>query len=360
MPDGQGKRSASRIARLTAFAAVLALVGCQQQGGGAGGGAPGGASPAATGGAAAAKPLFVGINKSADQQYFIDQQNAFKQKITELGGQAQTFDAKLDAQLGVSLVNDAISAGAKGIAITVPDQTIGPAISRAAKQANVPLVATDDAIKDEQGNAVPFVGFNGTEMGTKVGQEAARLLNEAGWLKDGSKKVGVLSVEVQTLSVCNDRTNAEKSEIQKAGVPAASIFPVPYSGETPAAQDAAGPIITAHPEITNWVVFGCNDEGVLGALNALGTQGAKAANIIAVGLGAYEACKPWAKNQESGFKAALFISGLDVGAAAAQVLYDHVVNGKPLPAQTIAKTTIVNPGNYAQVFDETSRNNCMK
>ena len=35
---------------------------------------------------------------------------------------------------------------------------------------------------------------------------------------------------------------------------------------------------------------------------------------------------------ESGFKSALFISGLDVGAAAANVLWDNVVNGMPLPA----------------------------
>ena len=69
----------------------------------------------------------------------------------------------------MSLVNDAISAGAKGIAITVPDQTIGPAIATAAKDAGVALVATDDGIKDSAGADVPFVGFNGTDMGTKVG-----------------------------------------------------------------------------------------------------------------------------------------------------------------------------------------------
>ena len=54
-------------------------------------------------------------------------------------------------------------------------------------------------------------------------------------------------------------------------------------------------------------------------------------NIIGVGLGAYEACKFWAADQPSGFKAALFISGLDVGASAAQVLYENIVNGVELP-----------------------------
>ncbi len=217
----------------------------------------------------------------------------------------------------MSLVNDAISAGAKGIAITVPDQTIGPAIAKAAKDAGVVLIATDDGIMDAAGNPVPFVGFDGKDMGKKVGEAAAKLLTDSGWLKDSAKKVGVLSVEVQTLSVCNDRTDNEKAAVIAAGVPEAQIFPVPYTGEALSSQDAAGPIITANPDITNWVVFGCNDEGVLGALNALATAGVNPDDIIGVGLGAYEACKFWAAEQPSGFKAGLFISGLDVGNTAA-------------------------------------------
>jgi L-arabinose transport system substrate-binding protein len=104
--------------------------------------------------------------------------------------------------------------------------------------------------------------------------------------------------------------------------------------------------------------MGCNDESVLGGINALSAAGVKPDNIIGVGLGAYEACRPWAANQPSGFKAALYISGVDVGAAAAQVLYDNVVGGKPLPAKTVAKTTIVDPTSYATVFSKESLANC--
>jgi L-arabinose transport system substrate-binding protein len=313
-------------------------------------------APAASG----SGPLLVVINKSADQQYFIDLQNSFSDTATGLGATVKKYNAKLDPNLGVSLVNDAISAGAKGISITVPDQTIGPAISDAAKKAGIVLIATDDGIKDSAGNPVPFVGFDGKDMGKKVGEEASTLLTTAGWLKDTTKKVGVLSVEVQTLSVCNDRTDNEKAAIEAAGVPAAQVFSVPYTGETLASQDAAGPIITAHPDVTNWVVFACNDEGVLGTLNALGTAGVKPENIIGVGLGAYEACKPWAAGQASGFKAGLFISGLDVGKTAATVLYNAVVKGVTPPANSYAPTTIVDPTNYKTVMDPISLANCSK
>ena len=302
--------------------------------------------------------LFVVINKSADQQYFIDLQDSFVASATEMGAEALQFDAKLDPGLGVSLVNDAISAGAKGIAITVPDQTIGPAIAQAAADAGIVLIATDDGIVDGSDNPVPFVGFDGKDMGLKVGEAAAELLTESAWLEDAAKKVGVLSVEVQTLSVCNDRTDNEKAAIIAAGVPEDQIFPVPYTGEALSAQDAAGPVITANPDITNWVVFGCNDEGVAGALNALATAGANPDDIIGVGLGAYEACKFWAADLPSGFKAGLFISGQDVGNTAFSVLYDAVVNGVEPPANTYAPTTIVGPDNYAEIMDAISLANC--
>ena len=303
-------------------------------------------------------PLLVVINKSADQQYFIDLQNSFVDTANSAGAEAKKFDAKLDPSLGVSLVNDAISAGAKGIAITVPDQTIGPAISQAAADAGVVLIATDDGIVDADGNPVPFVGFDGKDMGKKVGEAAAELLTASGWLDDAGKKVGVLSVEVQTLSVCNDRTDNEKAAVIAAGVPEDQVFAVPYTGESLSAQDAAGPIITANPDVTNWVVFGCNDEGVLGTLNALATTGYSPDDIIGVGLGAYEACKFWAADQPSGFKAGLFISGLDVGNTAATVLYDAVVNGVEPAENSFAPTTIVDPDNYTDVMDEISLGNC--
>ncbi|MEO0563404.1 MAG: substrate-binding domain-containing protein, partial [Chloroflexota bacterium] len=303
------------------------------------------------------EPLFVAINKSADQQYFIDLQTSFAAEVEARGGRALTFDARLDPNLGISLVEDAISAGAVGIAITVPDQTIGPAISLAAADAGVTLIATDDSIVDADGNPVPFVGFNGTDMGTSVGTAAAELLGESAWLEDDSLNVGVLSVEVQTLSVCNDRTDAEKSVVLEAGVAEDNIFAVPYTGEALSAQDAAGPIITANPDVTNWIVFGCNDEGVLGTLNALATAGVSPDNIIGVGLGAYEACKSWAADADNGFDAALFISGLDVGATAAGVLFD-AAGGAELPAETFAPTSIVDSANYVDVMDEVSLANC--
>lgn len=295
--------------------------------------------------AVAADKLIVAIYKSGTQQYFLDQAEGFKKAAAQMGWQAKIINVELDANLAITAINDAIASGAKGIALTAPDQAIGPAAAKATKQAGVKFVATDDSLKDEAGKPVPFVGFDGKDMGTKVGVRAGELFAKSGW-----KDYGVLSVEVQELSVCNDRTNASRNEVIKAGVDKSRIYAVPYDGTTNKALDAAGPVITAHPNVKSWVVFACNDEGVLGATNALTNAGYAPDKVIAVGLGAYEACRPWAANKPTGFKAALYISGTDVGEAAAKQLITSIEKGTPLPEKTVANTTIVDAGNYKSVM----------
>ena len=298
------------------------------------------------GAAVAQEKSIVAIYKSGTQQYFIDEAKGFTDAAKAAGYDAKTINVELDANKGVSAMTDAIASGAKGIAMTAPDQAIGPAVTKAALDAKIPFVATDDSLKDADGNAIPYVGFDGTDMGNKVGTEAGQLFKAAKW----TGTYGVLSVEVQTLSVCNDRTTAEKTQITVAGADPAKIFPVAYDGTTNSSLNAAGPVITAHPDVNKWVVFACNDEGALGALNALTNAGFSPDDLIVVGLGAYEACHPWAAGQPSGFKAALYISGVDVGSAAANALIAAIDKGTPLPPKTVANTTIVTPDNYKTVM----------
>ncbi|BDU37140.1 arabinose ABC transporter substrate-binding protein [Vibrio nigripulchritudo] len=294
--------------------------------------------------ASASNGEIVAIYKSGTQQYFIDQGNGFKDAAQSLGYSAKIINVELDANLAINAVTDAIASGAKAIAITAPDQALGPAVARAAKEAGIPVIATDDPLKDGDGNPIPFAGFDGKAMGTKVGQRAGKLLRESGWLEKND--YGVLSVEVQTVSVCNDRTDASREQVIAAGADASKIYPVAYSGTTDSSLTATGPVITSHPNINKWVVFACNDEGVLGATNALKNAGFPAKDVIAVGLGAYEACRPWKANIPSGFKAALYISGVDVGEAAARALIKSIESGQPLPLKTVANTTIVDASNY--------------
>jgi L-arabinose transport system substrate-binding protein len=150
---------------------------------------------------------------------------------------------------------------------------------------------------------------------------------------------------------CNVRTDNEKVAIKAAGVPDTQIFPLQYDIIQVDSQDTTGAILKAHPDITNWVVFGCTDSGVAGSLKALVAAGVKTEDIIGIGIGAYEACRPWAAGQLTGFKGSLNISRQDLGNMAATILNDAVVNGKPPPAVTIVLTTVIDATNFKTKMD---------
>jgi len=301
------------------------------------------ASPAAFAPDAAADLTFGLIQKNGDQQYFVDEARGFREVVEGAGGEVIVQDVQRNADAAINAVDTMIGAGVAGIAIVVPDQQIGPAVIDKARQANIPLIALDDVIKDSTGQEAPFAGFDGTQMGTAVGEKAVELWQASGWGSDG---VGALSIEVQTLSVCNDRTNAARQQMTAAGFPEDQILAVPYDGTSPAAIDAAATTVTANPQFSRWIVWACNDEGVQGGLRALESAGVTADNIIGVGLGAYLACPEWKSGNPTGFKAALFIDGLDVGRSGAAALVAAATEGTPLPPKTIAPTTMTTPEDY--------------
>lgn len=302
------------------------------------------ASPAAFGADAATGLTFGLIQKSGDQEYFVDEAQGFREIVEGAGGEVIVQDVQLNSDAAINAVDTLIGSGVAGIAIVVPDQQIGPAVIDKARQANIPLIALDDVIKDASGADAPFAGFDGTQMGTAVGQKAAELWAASGWGEEG---VGVLSIEVPTLTVCTDRTTAAKQMMTDAGFPADNIVTVPYDGTAPAAIDAAATTVTANPQFTKYVVFACNDEGVQGGLRALGSAGITPDNILGVGLGGYLACPEFKSGEPTGFKAALFIDGLDVGRSGAQALLAAATQDAPLPPKTIAPTTMTTPEDYA-------------
>ncbi|MEA4944851.1 MAG: substrate-binding domain-containing protein [Propionicimonas sp.] len=311
--------------------------------------APAPSSDGTSSGAPASGPIEIALlQKQGDQQYFVDEADGAKAAAQEAGDVTITVaDLGDDANKAVSEVESAIARGVKGIIIVVPDQAVGPQVIKLAQDAGIPIMAADDGIKDASGQAIPFTGFNGTDMGTKVGDEAARLYQAAGWAKEDTR---ILALWKQDLSVCTDRVEGAKAAFTKAvgdgNVP--DIIEVGTDNTPTNAQDKTTATLTANSDVKHWVVWGCNDENVSGGVTALQNGGVKPADIIGVGLGAYLSCKDWAAGQDTGNKAALYISGIDVGKAAVTAMVAYLRDGTPLPPETIAQTYMVDATNYKE------------
>ncbi|MFC3450871.1 substrate-binding domain-containing protein [Amycolatopsis speibonae] len=299
---------------------------------------------------ASGKATLFYLQKQGDQQYFVEQAQGAQEKAKELGVELKVVNLGQDANKAITELDAALAQGANGIAIVVPDQAIGPQVLDKAKSAGIPILASDDVIKDGGGTKSPFVGFNGSQMGDSVGKEAAKLFKAAGWTAADTK---IISAYKQDLTVCSDRVSAAKAAFDKTLSDQNSGAPVPVievgTDNTPVdAQNRTGAVIGSNPGVKHWVVWGCNDENETGAVTALANSGVPANDIIGVGLGAYLTCKDWAAGKDTGNKSALFISGAEVGRTAIGLLVDKVKNSKELPPETIAKTQIVTKDNYKQ------------
>jgi L-arabinose transport system substrate-binding protein len=326
------------ILAVASVALILGATGCTS-------GQEAGPAPAAAG-PKSGKVTIAYLQKQGDQQYFVDEADGAKAAAKELGDvEIKVVNLGTDANKAISEVDSVIARKVDGIIIVVPDQQIGPQVIAAAKAANIPIMASDDVIKDADGTEAPFAGFDGTAMGNAVGQKAAELYKAAGWTAADTR---ILSSYKQDLSVCTQRVDGAKEAFTKAlgGEEAPAIVDIGTDNSATDAQNKAGAVITANAEVKNWVVWGCNDENETGVVTALQNSGVGAGNIIGVGLGAYLTCKDWSAGQDTGNKAALFISGVEVGKAALTSMVGLVRDGTPLPPKSIAKTAIVDSANW--------------
>ena len=312
-----------------------------------------GVAALATARAAGDGPLTIAyIQKQGDQQYFVDEASGARDEAKVLGNvKVDVVNVQMDANAAISAMNVMVGQKVNAIAIVVPDQQIGPQVIDMASGPRIPLVSSDDPIKSGTGQPAAFVGFDGYQMGYKVGQAAGELYKTAGWAP-GSTRVAAAYEE--QLSVCADRENGEEAGFKAAAGSVPTIIKIGTDNSVVDAQNRTSAVVTANPQIKHWVVWGCNDENETGAVTALANAGIPVDGIIGVGLGAYLTCKDWQAGQPSGNKAALFISGHDVGSAAVKVLVDSIRNKTPLPAKTIATTTIVTPTSWKGVMGSCS------
>jgi L-arabinose transport system substrate-binding protein len=292
------------------------------------------------------------LNKMGDNPWFIDEVAGAKARADQLGIEFFNQDLQFDSDLALNAMDTHISSGIDGIVIVVPDTKIGPAVIQKAKEANVPLIAVDDNILDADGNAAPFVGFDAATIGTQVGETIAQYYKDEGWDKLTDAVVKAVSVEDQDLEVCNIRTdNAAAAVLANIpGFTADDIIHLPYDNTMVGGMDAMAPIVTSNPDVTHWLLFSCNDDGVLGAWRALSNAGVDAANVIGVGINGQLAGEEWDKGEPSGLRASLFVRAAIHGETAIQLINDFLTNGTEIPARTIVPGTVITPDNYNEVM----------
>lgn len=308
-------------------------------------------STAPDGGDSGEQGVIYGIYKAGDQTWFIDEGTAAQAAVEAKGDKFIFVDAKMSPEEYLKAIDNAIANKAKGIVTCIPDQTMSQAVIDKCAEANLPIVAADDALQDADGNKLaPWVGINAYVIGQANGDWLAEYAKANDLVND--PECGLLIMTMDTVSSCVPRAEGEYDNFT-AGCPdfdTARIFKADYDGTTDKGNTAANAVFTAHPEIKKWLVTGANEEGTIGAVRALESMGLDG-DACVVGLGAYMAKDEWNDKGAEGtcMKASAYFSSDSVGAGSVEVLYD-IIDGKTPDMETAVDAVVVTPETYKEVM----------
>jgi L-arabinose transport system substrate-binding protein len=112
------------------------------------------------------------------------------------------------------------------------------------------------------------------------------------------------------------------------------------------AIDAMTTTLTANPDVTHWVFYSCNDDGVLGAARALENAGYAPDQGLGVGIGGNLACEAFANGNPSGFRATLWLNPANHGRDAVSLLINNIQNGTPIPMTTFTSPEYIDAENF--------------
>lgn len=291
-----------------------------------------------------------GIYKAGDQTWFIDEGDAAKAAVEARGGSFIYVDAKMSPEECLRAIDNAVANKADGIVICVPDQTMSQAVVDKCKEANIPVVAADDALEIDGAKIAPWVGIDAYAIGAANGEWIANYAKENNLVSD--PEVGLLIMTMDTVSSCVPRAEGELDKWNELcpDFDSSKIFKADYDGTTDKGNTAATAVITAHPEIKKWLITGANEEGTIGACRALESAGLDK-DACVVGLGGYLAKDEWNNKGADGtcMKAAAYFSSEQVGAGSVEVLVS-VINGETPAMETAVPAIIVTPSNYKDVM----------
>jgi L-arabinose transport system substrate-binding protein len=271
--------------------------------------------------------------------FFQDVAAGAKAKADELGADLTVqFTDSTDEQLAA--IDTLIAQGIDGLIVTAQDSSIGPTIATKAKSANILLLASSDVFKDADGDDVPVVTIDAPQGGTDVGELAASTVQDAGWTADGATKA--LSVDLPSLETCNERTDNAKAAFNgKTDLADSDIVDVEYDGTLEDALDTVSTALNNYRDVTRWVVWSCNDEGVVGALQAMANAGLAPADLIGIGLGANLACDQFEK--DTGYRAAIKFDAREHGAIDVETMVTALEGKTDLPPVTMFPGVPVDP-----------------
>src|SRR5271166_5609991 len=171
---------------------------------------------------------------------------------------------------------------------------------------------------------------------------------------DQQKDVYLGAIEDRKADTCMRRSNGAEAAFLAAvpGFDKSHIVRIPYDNTMTSAIDAVTTTLTANPAAQHWILYSCNDDGVLGAVRATENQGLKPDQVIGIGIDGSRSCSIFGTGAPSGFRGTMYIDSRKEGATAVQLLTASIEKKTPLPDITYVSADLINDANWNNFKDK--------
>jgi len=253
-------------------------------------------------------------------------------------------------------VDTALGQGVNAVMIVVTNQGLGPAIVEKCRAVNVALMTIDDTIKDDKGEQIFHVGINTRDLGYYGAKALVELARQKGFFKEGNV-VKLMLVDLSILSVTHERTPGYiegfkefMPEVNEADYVNVDSTP---DGMIESAMRVVSAGLSAHPEVTHWLITGINGDGAIGAMRVFEERNFLVENLIACGLGGYELSLNEFKKDHSSYICTILFPNKE-GKKAVELLYDNLIKGTSLSTftQVLGKVEVATHDNWQQFFPD--------
>ena len=225
--------------------------------------------------AQAKKPKRVGwVGNYMMHEWYQSLQKGMKARAADLGIELEIADANLDMAKQVSFAEDFMAKGVDVLIIS-PVQTEGAeAIVKKAKAEGLPLIIEASAVK----GMTTLVAICDYDCGFKGGVETGKYVKA----KLGGK-ARILAVDLPMLRPCILRVDGFYDGIRTIIPDAVMVHRIDGQGLKDKALQVATDALTKDSNVN--VLYGCNDDSALGALQAYKAAGLDTKKVVVCGTG---------------------------------------------------------------------------
>ena len=271
-------------------------------------------------------------------EWYQNVEKGMRARAEQLGIELEVVDANLDMAKQVAFTEDLIAKNVDVLIITPVQQEGAEPIVKKAKMEGIPLVIEASAVK----GMTTMVAICDYDCGYKGGVETGKYVKEN---LDG--KARIMAIDLPMLRPCILRVDGFYDGIRTIIPDAEIVHRLDGQGLKDHALQVSTDALTADPDVN--VIYGCNDDSALGALQAYRAAGLDESKLIVAGTGGEGNAFIHAMKEDGPYKveAAMFPEAVGYECINMAV---KLFNGEDVPEHFVTPTYGLTVDNWSQFY----------